>query len=132
MTIVAPYVGELRLLKYMLNNTAASDVHLHLYTNNITPADPDILGTYIEATDVAYNISTLLGSAFTFATVGVVSTASHSDVMFSFSAAASVYGVYATDSTNNFLLFAERFSTAPFNLPSSGGSIIVSPSIQLQ
>lgn len=130
--ITAPNVGEVLLLKYMLNNTAPTDINIHLYTNNVTPAESDVLGTYTEATDPAYLAVSCPGASWTFATVLGTSSATHANISFSFSTTASIYGAYATDSTNTYLLFSERFTAAPLNFGSSGGNIELAPSISLE
>ena len=132
MSITAPNVGEILLLKYMLNNTAPSDVNVHLYTNNVTPAETDVIGTYTEATDPAYSAVSCPGASWTFATVGGVSSATHSDLNFSFSTTISIYGVYVTDSTDSSLLLTQRLDVAPLNYGSSGGNLDLEPEITLE
>ncbi|RKY76262.1 hypothetical protein DRQ00_09080 [candidate division KSB1 bacterium] len=133
MSIVVPNVGEVLLLKYMLNHTPATNVVMRLFTSNIEPDESDVLGTYsgTEPSDVAYTPATLTGSFWTVATVGGVSSATYSEQHFSFSTTNSTYGYYVTDNTNSELLWAERFDAAPFNIPSGGGNIAITPKIEL-
>ena len=133
MSIVAPNVGEILLLKYMLNHTPPTNVVMRLYTTNINPSETDTIGTYsaTEPSDVAYTPATLPGAAWTFATVAGVSSASYADQLFSFSASASSFGYFCTDNTGSSLLWAERFDAAPFNIPSGGGEITITPKIEL-
>jgi len=133
MAIVAPNVGEVLLLKYMLNHTAATDVVLRLYTSNITPAESDTIGTYSgdEPSDIAYTPATLTGTSWTVATVSGTTSATYAERFFSFSTSASSYGYFVTDNSGSSLLWAERFDAAPFNIPSGGGEIAIIPKIEL-
>jgi len=49
---------------------------------------------------------------------------------FSFTTGADIYGYYITDTTPK-LLWCERFTGAPFRLPSGGGTIAISPRVTL-
>ena len=104
---------------------------MHLYTNDLTPAEDDILGDYTEATDVAYASVALTGTSWTVSTAAGVTTATYAQQEFSFSSSASVYGYYVTDNSSANLLLSERFDGAPFNIPSGGGTIAVDPAITL-
>ena len=42
----------------------------------------------------------------------------------------SVYGYFVTNNAGTVLLWAERFTDGPYNLPSGGGSIKITPSIE--
>ncbi len=131
MAIVAPDVGEVLLLRYMLNHTAPSDVKMRLFVNDITPSESDLLGTYTEAIDVAYSNVTLTGVSWTVSTAAGVTTGTFAQQEFSFSSSASVFGYFVTDNAGANLLWSERFDAAPFSLPSGGGTIAVDPAIEL-
>jgi hypothetical protein len=133
MTIVCPDVGEVLLLKYMLNHTAATDVKMHLYVSDITPAEDDVVGDYTpnEASDSYYTAATLTGTSWTVATVTGTSSATYAQQVFSFSGTANVYGYYVTDNADTNLLWAERFDAAPFLLPGGGGQVAINPAIEL-
>jgi len=133
MAIVAPNVGEVLLLKYMLNHTSATDVVLRLYTNDVDPSETDTIATYIgsEPTDVAYTPATLPGASWTVATVSGVTTASYASQFFSFSSGASTYGYFVTDNSGTGLLWAERFDAAPYNIATGGGVIRIDPETDL-
>lgn len=117
----------------MLNHTAPTDVKLHLFTSNITPAETDVLSTYStnEVTDASYAAKTLTGTNFTVATVSGTTTATYPRQTFTFAAAATVYGFYITNNSDTALLWVARFDAAPFNIPSGGGTIGIDPAIEL-
>lgn len=133
MTIVCPDAGEVLLLQYMLNHTAATDVKMHLYTSNITPAEADVVGDYSpsEPSDGLYTAATLTGINWVVATVAGTTTATYAQQVFSFSGSDSVYGYYVTNNASTSLLWAERFNVAPFLLPGGGGQIAINPGIEL-
>jgi hypothetical protein len=58
--------GESLALQYLVNKaTTPEDLDLCLYTNNHTPADPDVIGGYTEATGFGYALITLTGASWT-------------------------------------------------------------------
>lgn len=130
MTLLAPDTGDQLFLKYALNNTAASNPKLHLYTNNYTPAKGDTTGSYTEcSTATGYAAVTLPGTSWTVSTTSHVTTASYAAQTFTLTASATIYGYYITDNSSSNVLWAELFSGGPFNIPSGGGSVTVTPTI---
>jgi hypothetical protein len=122
------------MLKSILNHTVPSNVQLHLFTNDHTPVEATVIGNLTEAIQAGYAAITLTGTSWTVATVGDVTTASYAIRTFTFSGVgANVYGYYITDTdgTPN-LLWLERFSDAPFVIPSSGGTISITPTITME
>lgn len=132
-TILCPDVGEVLLLKYLVNHTAPTNVRVHLFTSNITPGESNVLSTYSsnEVSDPAYTPATLTGSSWTVGTSGGVSSASYATQDFSFSSSVSVYGAYYTNASDTSLLWVERFAVAPYNIPSGGGNIEITPVVEL-
>jgi hypothetical protein len=58
--------GESLALQYLTNKAASpQDLVLCLYTNNHTPADADVIGTYTEASGSGYANVTLTGASWT-------------------------------------------------------------------
>lgn len=137
MSLVVPDKGEIKLLEYLVNRAAATNIVLHLYKNDIDPEDEShgtsgrnfSTGTFVEATATA---QTLSGANWTTTqtTSGVTAAEYNTGITFSFSAGEGVYGYYVTDTSNN-ILWAERFSGAPFELPSAGGDIAIRPKLGL-
>ena len=133
MPLLSPSVGEVLLLKYMLNVTVATNVELRLYTNNITPAYTDVISSYVESSAAGYAGITLTGGNWTVATSSGTTVANYAQQTFSYTTSESVYGYYVTRVGNNQVLWSERFSGAvPFNIPSGGGTVSITPRVTLQ
>jgi len=139
MPIVVPDAGERRLLEYIVNKTAPTNMILHLYSNNITlNTETFTYDSFTKATGAvgssAPNVPPavpLLGTNWTAGTTGGITSAVYSSsITFTFSAAASIQGYLVTDTSNN-ILWAEEFPGAPFTLPSAGGEISIRPQVQL-
>ncbi len=73
----------------------------------------------------------MTSAGWTTTSVGGTTTGEYSQHTFSFTTAATIYGYYVTDSAGTGLLWCERFEGAPFTLPSGGGTIAISPRIEL-
>jgi len=131
MALLMPDVGEVIALGRMLNKVATGDVRLHLYSNNYTPVEGSAVGNFTEASASGYAAKSLTGSSWTITTTTGTTEAVYAEQTFTFTAAQVVYGYYVTDAANTGLLWAELFTGAPFNIPSGGGSIKVTPRIQL-
>jgi len=133
MSLIVPDDGEIKLLEYLVNRSLV----VHLYQNDIDPADGSH-GTsgrdFTSSTFTEVPISAITLAAVNWTTTqtsGGVSTAQYtSGVTFTFTSGQSVYGYYVTDTSNN-ILWAERFSGAPFELPVAGGDIAVRPQVGL-
>lgn len=132
MSLLAPNVGEVLLLKYMLNNASPTNVELRLFTNNVTPAYTDVLASYTESSAAGYAGITLAGASWTVATSTGTTVANFAQQTFSYSATESVYGYFVTSNGKGQVLWAERFSGAvPFNIPSGGGTVSITPRVTL-
>lgn len=130
---ITPDISEILLLRYVLHNIAPGDPQLHLFKNNMTPSESDTISSYTEATELGYSAIPLLGSSWTFAISSGTSSASYSQQTFSFTTSSSVYGYYITNrnpSSTQEVIFSERFAGAPYTLPTSGGSISITPVIK--
>ena len=112
-------MGQVLLLKYMLNYSTPSNVELRLYTNNVTPAATDAVGSYTESSATGYVGITLTGSYWTVATTSGTTVANYAQQTFSYTTSESVYGYFVTSNAKGQVLWAERFSgSVPFNIPS--------------
>jgi hypothetical protein len=137
MALKVPLASEKIFLALMLKNTTTYtqvDQKLHLYTNNLTPADADVIGSYTESTGSGYAAIALTGTSWVISGTGTPATAAYAQQTFTYTGAeANVYGYYVTDgaTTPTLLLFAERFSDGPYSIPAGGGSIKVTPQLQL-
>jgi hypothetical protein len=94
----------------MLNHTAATNVELRLYTNDISPAVGDTVSTYTESSAGGYTGITLTGSLWTVATTTTTSVANYAQQTFSYTTSESVYGYFVTSNGKAQVLWSERFS----------------------
>lgn len=132
MPLVVPDVGERRMLEYIVNRAAPTDLTLRLYVNDVDLLGESVVAAdFTEASTVGYVPVLLPGSNWGVSTSDGVSVALYATgVSFNFAAAADVYGYYVTDSAGR-VMWAEEFPSAPFGLPAGGGQIVVRPQIQL-
>lgn len=125
-TLVVPNSADLLMLSYILNRSTL----LRLFTNNLTPGKTTVIGDITEASGSGYNNLSLSGGSWTIATADGTNSGTYAQQTFTLTGAITVYGYYLT-TTSNQLLFAERFDTAPYVLPSDGGEILVNPKFNL-
>lgn len=126
MALVVPDVkGEILLLQYIVGMVNADNPVLHLFSNDVTPSDSSIKADLTEVSTLkGYTAITLLSANWTTTQTAGVTTAVYSEQTFTFTTDATAYGYYVTDESNN-LLWLERFSGAPFDIPDGGGTISV-------
>lgn len=131
--LLAPNEGELLLLARALNKTASDNVILHLFTDDITPGETATVASFTEPGDgFGYASASMTAGDWTMRDSGGVSLASGTQQTYTFtSGTVAVYGYFFTDGGGNDVLWCERFSDAPYNIPSGGGTINVTPKIQL-
>lgn len=132
MTILFCNNGEAQTLRYLVNKDGLTEnLRYRLFTNNITPAETDVAGSYTEATGGGYGSIEMLGGTWVV-TPGAPSTALYPQQQWGFTgpltAGASIYGYYVTRVTSADLMFADRFATArtPAN---SGDALRLTPQI---
>lgn len=139
MSLVVPNSADVLMLQYIVNMIAQDGGSapsggqrlLHLFINNQVPGKTTAMANFTEATGVpGYSAITLLGNQWTTTTAGGINSAVYSSQTFTFTTGVNVYGYYITDLSNN-LLWAERFSTAPYTLPADGGQVAISPVLSL-
>lgn len=131
MTLLVPDVGEAVMLNNIVNKVAPQNLVLRLYTNNITPAETDTFATYTEASGSGYSALTLTGASWTIS--GTAPTnATYAEQTFTFSGAlGNVYGYMLNQTTSTILMWAERFTGAPYNIQNNGDQIKITPYIEL-
>jgi hypothetical protein len=131
MALVIPNVSEVTLLNNMLNVATPTNTILHLYSNNLTPSSTTVVGDVTEVTSGGYSAITLTSSSWTVSTSGGgITTASYAEQTFNITTSATVYGYYITNVAGD-LLWLERFTAAPFQLPGSGGQVLITSQISL-
>lgn len=140
MSLVVPDVAEILMLQYLVNMLATDGTAgpaggqrvLRLYTNNPTVDDSITNSIITEAVGATgYAPITLVGSSWTTTQTNGTTTAVYSEQTFTFTTAVTVYGYYVTSQTGGNLLWVEKFSGAPFQLPAGGGEIAITPKITL-
>jgi len=127
MALLVPNEGEQEMLERIVNASATGDVVIHLYSNDVTPGETDTLSTYTLVDDP--NGITLTGASWD--TTSTVGTAEYAQQTFTYSGTGTAYGYVVTDSGENLVLCAERFTYSPYEIPSCGGTIKVTPKISL-
>ena len=131
MALVIPNVSEVTLLNNMLNVATPTNTILHLYSNNLTPSSTTVVGDVTEVTSGGYAAITLTSSSWSVATSGGgVTTASYAEQTFNITTSATIYGYYITNVAGD-LLWLERFTAAPFQLPGSGGQVLITSQVSL-
>lgn len=125
-----PDVGENIALEAITNKTAPQNLVLRLYSNNITPSDTDIAGTYTECTFPGYAAITLTGANWNAAAGGSISyNAQQTFTRSSTGTAENVYGYYVTQTTSGLLVYSERDGSAPFSIANTGDNVKLTPTI---
>ena len=134
MSLLVPDVGEVLLLKYALNFSAAENQKMKLYATNVTPAEGDTAGSYTEAAGGGYAEKALTGSSWTVATSAGTTTGTYAAQTYTFTGAlttnAIIYGYYVVAATAGTLLWAE-LAAATFTPATNGDTYTVTPAIQL-
>lgn len=130
MTLAVPNSAEILMLQYLLNMASPGNQLLHLFKNDLTPGEATVGGGVTEATEAGYAIITLTGAGWTVAQDAGTTTGMYSEQTFTFTTGATLYGYYVTTLAGD-LLWVERFSGAPYQLPVGGGEIAVTPQINL-
>lgn len=124
-----PNVGEAKNLQKILNQ----DITIHLFSNNITPAETDTAGNYTEVVGGGYAAKTLVYASWTIV-AGSPGVASYAAQDFDFTgtttAPGTVYGYYLLDA-DGVLMGSERFpeGVLPFT-PAVGSLVRVTPKYQ--
>ena len=132
MTLIIPSISDETILKFIFGKISASETQtLRLFANNHNPSKNTTLSNLSESNNLGYNPINLNASDWVIVTTGGVTTALYPESTFTFTGSAQVYGYYVTTNVggNNYLLWVEKFTNAPFTLSSNGGSISVNLNI---
>lgn len=132
MALVVPdQLGEILLLQYIVGMVNADNPVLHLYANDIVPSDTTIKTDLTEITTLTgYAPITLLSANWTTVQSSGITSAVYSEQTFTFTTDATAYGYFVTNQSNQ-LLWLERFTGAPFEIPDGGGTISVTAKLTL-
>lgn len=129
MALNVPDVGENAILEMIVNKTAAQNLVLELFQNNITPADTDTKVTYTAASFTGYAAVTLTGASWNAASGGSIAYSAQQSFTCSGVSSNSIYGYYVYQSVSNILLWSERDGSAPFTIANSGDKVQLTPGI---
>lgn len=125
-----PDTGENIALEAVVNKTAGQNLILRLYSNNITPSDTDVAGTYTEATFAGYSALTLAGASWNAAAAGSITYSAQQVFTRNVSGAPeNIYGYYCTQAVSGILVYSERDASAPFAVTNNGDEIRITPTI---
>lgn len=128
MALNFPDVGENLALEMIVNKTAASNLTVRLFKNNITPSDSDTAGTYTEAAFTGYSAAALTAGTWGAASGGTITYGAQLTYTCSGLSSESIYGYYVTNA-GGVLLYSERDASAPFLIVNSGDAIKLTPTI---
>jgi len=129
MALVVPNNGEGDALQAFVAKSAAEVLILRLYSSNTTPAETDTAATYTEYGATGYSAISLTGASWGAPSEGAPSSIAYAQQTFTMTGAGDAYGYYMTRTTSGRIALAERFTSAPFSIPSGGGTIKITPQI---
>jgi len=117
----------------MLARIMTPTVLLRLYTNDKYPVEGDLPANYTEMSGMGYAAISLAAASWTIATANGISEAVYPQQTFTFvpGAGTVLFGYYVTDADGTTVLWAERFTGAPFVIPAGGGTLTLTPVLRL-
>lgn len=131
MALLFPNQGEQLVLEAITNKTQPQDLDLCLYKNDVTPGETDTEATYTVADFTGYATIQLTAASWT-TTPGAPTEIAYPQQTFTSSAGSqnqTIYGYYLKQRTSGKLVYAERFSGAPYTIVNNGDQIKVTPKI---
>lgn len=129
MALNFPDSGENLVLEMIVNKTAAQNLVIKLYKNNITPSDTDTAATYTEATFPGYSAITLTGASWNAAASGTITYSAQQTFSCTGTSTDDIYGYYVVQATSGTLVYSERDANAPLTIRVSGDNIKITPTI---
>lgn len=129
MALNFPDSGENLVLEMIVNKTAAQNLVIKLYKNNITPSDTDTAATYTEATFPGYSAITLTGASWNAAASGTITYSAQQTFSCTGTSTDDIYGYYVVQATSGTLVYSERDANAPLAIRVSGDNIKITPTI---
>lgn len=128
MALVFPDQGENMALEMVVNKTAAQNLILGLYKNDVTPGESDTEATYTEADFTGYSAKTLTGSSWGAASSGSIAYAQQTFTSSANQSSQTIYGYRLIQASSGKLVYAERFAT-PQAIANNGDTIKITPTI---
>jgi len=130
MSLLSPNEGRAEMLGYVVNGATQADLKIGLYSNDLTPAAEDAYASYTLITEPAdANVKTFTGASWDI--TSTEGTASYPQLTFTFSTTATAYGYMVSNNDGDAAMWSERFTGAPYEIPSGGGTIKVTSTITL-
>jgi hypothetical protein len=128
MALLVPNEGEAQMLNLILGKVSSENLTLKLFTSATTPAETDTAATYTEASGNGYAAITLTAANWT---VNGTTVATYTQQTFTFTGGpVTVQGYFIVGATSAKLYWAEAFA-AVANIPAGGGTIKITPAINL-
>jgi hypothetical protein len=131
MALLTPNQGEEIALGALLNKTAPQDLDLCLFKNDYTPVEATTEANVTAADFTGYSVIQLTAASWTI-TPGAPTSAAYAQQTFTSSAGSQnqpIYGYYIKQRTSGKLVWAERFSDAPYTITNNGDNIKITPTI---
>jgi hypothetical protein len=131
MAFVVPNGGESSLLRRIVGLDTNGNLLLRLYVTKVSLGEGTTFASLTECTTSGYSAKTLTTTSWVINTASGQTTASYGEQVFTLNAGVSVWGYFVTDLSNN-LILVEEFTTAPFIIPSTGGQVAITPTMNLE
>jgi len=124
MAVVVPNVGEIRALEYILNKVPSTGaLSVRLYSNDITIDEATVDTDFTEVSGGGYSAKLLTGANWDITPSDPSEAVYNQELIFDFTGSVGlVYGYYVTHSDGT-LMWAERFTTGPFDVQVAGSQI---------
>lgn len=119
-------------LIWMLQQLAANNLKLKVFTNNVTPSDNSILSDFTQAAWSGYAAITLAsGSWVSLGVASHVGTIVYPACVFANTSGSPVtaYGWYITDNASTILVACGLFDSAPVSIPATTGTYSFIPTL---
>lgn len=128
MTLIVSNIGETTMLESIFKTASPEAFKLKLFTNDYSPVEGTVAGDLTEATGAGYAEIALTRASFTVSG----DTASYAQQTFTFTGAEpTIYGYYIVETSSGKLILSERFSDAPYAIPTGGGTVKITVNVTL-
>lgn len=131
MSLIVPNNGEGDSLSAIVAKSAAEDLVLRLFKNNITPSELDVAASYTESDFTGYSSINLVGANWVI-TEGAPSDASYAEQTITSSADQAeqfAYGYFLTRVTSGRIAWSELFTDGPYSIARNGDVVKIAPKI---
>lgn len=133
MALVLAIDGRKRALNTRLRNLNTNESFVyHLYSNNYTPVDGQVIGDYTESAYPGYATQTVAPAGWTSPVddgTCVTCTAAQQTYTATGGSAENAYGYFVTSSVDGALLWGEKFA-APIDMSAAGRATLLTPTYQ--